>query len=67
VSRGLPETPLESIQQAAARKAVHPDTIRRRISTGELKAHRLGRQIIRVEVAAVDALFAPIPTVERAS
>ena len=65
-ARGFPAKPA-SIKECAARFKVHPDTIRRRISTGELTAYRLGRQVIRVDLDEADALFAPIPTVERAS
>ena len=53
---------LISIQQAARDKSVHPDTIRRRIASGELKAYRLGNRIIRVDRAEVDRLLHPIPT-----
>jgi excisionase family DNA binding protein len=53
-----------SIQEAARRCDVHPDTIRRRISSGQLTGYRLGGRIIRVDVAEVEALLRPIPTVK---
>jgi excisionase family DNA binding protein len=53
---------LISIKQAARGKGVHPDTIRRCIARGELKAYRLGNRIIRVNAAEVDRLFRPIVT-----
>jgi excisionase family DNA binding protein len=54
---------LYSIQEAAQFYRVHPDTIRRRISSGQLTAYRLGGRIIRVDADQVDALLRPIPTV----
>ena len=56
-----------SIQQGAALVRVHPDTIRRRIATGELHAYRLGKQIIRIDLDELEALFSTIPTVGRDS
>jgi excisionase family DNA binding protein len=56
---------LETLRRAAERNSVSVDTIRRRIATGELKAYRLGKRVIRVDLADVDALFQPIPTTKR--
>jgi excisionase family DNA binding protein len=53
---------LESIQEAARRNSISVDTVRRRIASGELKAYRLGGRILRIDRAAVDALFRPITT-----
>lgn len=50
------------IQQAAAWAGVHPDTIRRRIAAGQLKAYRLGPRLIRVDLQEVESLMRPIPT-----
>jgi excisionase family DNA binding protein len=55
---------LETIQRAASRNSVSVDTLRRRIASGELTAYRLGNRILRVDLAEVDALFRPIPTVK---
>jgi excisionase family DNA binding protein len=65
-SRKAPaETPrLGTIQRAAERNAISVDTVRRLIARGDLKAYRLGERIIRVDLAEVDALFRPIPTVQ---
>jgi excisionase family DNA binding protein len=52
---------LDTIQRAASRNSVSVDTIRRRIASGELKAYRLGKRILRVDPNEVDALFRPIP------
>ncbi len=52
-----------SVAQAAERAGVSRDTIRRRIADGSLPAYRLGPKLIRIDAAAVDALFRPIPTV----
>jgi excisionase family DNA binding protein len=38
-------TPDLSIKQVAALKQVHPDTVRRAIAAGSLKAYRVGKQI----------------------
>lgn len=56
------ESELERLKEAAARKHVHVDTIRRRVASGELRAYRLGNRILRVDRAEVDALFQTIPT-----
>lgn len=37
-------------------------TIRRRIAAGDLIGYRLGPRMIRVDLAEVDALLAPIPS-----
>jgi excisionase family DNA binding protein len=55
---------LASIQEAARLYHVHPDTIRRRISSGQLTGYRLGTRIIRVDVAELETLLRPIPTVQ---
>jgi excisionase family DNA binding protein len=64
-SHGAVQAPQEliSIQQAARDKSVHPDTIRRRIASGQLRAYRFGNRLIRVNPSEVDALLRPIPTV----
>lgn len=45
-----------TIQELAARWAVHPLTIRRRIRRGEIKVLRHGRQIVRIEAAEIERL-----------
>jgi excisionase family DNA binding protein len=45
-----------TIQQLAARWAVHPLTIRRRIKRGEIKALRLGTQIVRIEFSEIERI-----------
>lgn len=52
-----------SVQEAAHRTGVHVDTIRRYISQGRLTGYRLGKRLIRVDQAELDALMTPIPTV----
>jgi len=54
---------LLTIEGAADMLAVHPRTIRRYISSGDLPAYRLGARQIRVKHDDVTALLAPIPTV----
>jgi excisionase family DNA binding protein len=53
---------LEPIRQAAERNGVHPRTIRRAITRGELTGYRFGGRIVRVAPDEVDALFRPIAT-----
>lgn len=48
-----------SIKASAEMYGVHPDTIRRRIATGQLRAFRSGR-IIRVDAVDLEAMFRPI-------
>jgi excisionase family DNA binding protein len=55
---------LASIESAANYLDCSTKTIRRRIATGDLKAYRLASsRVIRVDMAEVDALLKPIPTV----
>ena len=65
VTRGRFPARAGSIQQGAALVRVHPDTIRRRIASGEIAAYRLGKQIIRIDLDELEALFSTIPTVGR--
>jgi excisionase family DNA binding protein len=58
---------LGSLYEAAAAWHVHPDTIRRRVASGELTGYKLGRKILRVDLDEVDSLFRPIPTAGGAS
>lgn len=58
------EKTLASIQEAAAYAHVHTDTIRRRISSGQLTGYRFGKRLIRVDLGEVDALLRPIPTAQ---
>lgn len=48
-----------SIKQCAESKGVHENTIRNRIKDGSLPAERLGRNIIRIKPADLEALFTP--------
>ena len=52
-------SPKISIAEAARRIGVSDDTIRRRISNGQLKAVRSGR-IIRISEDALDQMFHPV-------
>jgi len=52
-----------SLQQAATIYGVSVDTLRRRISHGQLPASRFGSRLIRVRTSDLDRLFRPIPTV----
>ena len=54
---------LLTIEGAADMLAVHPRTIRRYISSGDLPAYRIGSRLTRVRASDVDALLVPIPIV----
>lgn len=51
-----------TIDEAATHLGVSPLTIRRRISSGDLPAFKMGRRAIRVRIEDVEALLEPIPT-----
>jgi len=60
---GVDTPELLSLREAACRLNVSPQTIRRRIATGELRALRLGgsdRFPLRVAALELDALLHPI-------
>lgn len=53
-----------SLREAARIFGVSIDTLRRRISTGELPAVKLGYKTIRVRREHLDKLFRPIPAAD---
>jgi|688.fasta_scaffold99556_3 excisionase family DNA binding protein len=46
-----------SVIQAGAITGLHPNTIRNKIKSGELKAVRAGSRIIRIELSELENLF----------
>ena len=58
------DTKYYSLEQVAALFGLHPATIRRHISSGRLKAYRVGTQI-RIRSTDLDSYLRPIPTAER--
>ena len=48
------------IPEAATYLDVTTKTVRRMIARGELQAYRLGKRLIKIEVADLDALMTPI-------
>ena len=46
-----------SIIQAGAITGLHPNTIRNKIKSGEIKAVRAGSRIIRIELSELENLF----------
>lgn len=50
-----------SIAEAAEYAGVSDKTIRRRIADGSLPARRLGRRLLRVELADIDEMMRPVP------
>lgn len=59
-----PESEWISLREAARIFGVSVDTLRRRISTGELPAVKLGYKTIRVRREHLDKLFRPIPAAD---
>ncbi|MGD7707014.1 helix-turn-helix transcriptional regulator [Microlunatus sp. Y2014] len=57
-----PTRRLVSPKQAAAEYGVSVDTIRRRISAGEVTGYRFGKRLIRVDLNELDAILRPIPS-----
>lgn len=60
-----PRREYESLSNAAERTGVSIRTLRRRISSGQLTAYRLGPRVIRVLPDDVDQLLVRIPTAQR--
>jgi excisionase family DNA binding protein len=50
-----------SLEQAHTYTGISVRTLRRRIAEGKLTAYRQGTRIIRLDVAELDATFAPLP------
>lgn len=61
-----PSTYAENLDQAAARWQVSRDFLRDKIAEGKLPAFRASRKVLRVRIADVDALFAPMNEAARA-
>lgn len=63
-ARRHPEQPIQrgfvGIPEAATYLDVTPKTIRRMIARGELQAWRLGKRLIKIRAADLDALMTPI-------
>lgn len=51
-----------SIESAAETLGVEPRSIRRWIAEGIIPAYRVGKRVIRIPAAAVEAALQPIPT-----
>jgi excisionase family DNA binding protein len=61
----MPRSPSQrpiGVREAVERLAVSEKTIRRAIADGTLPARRVGRKVIRVQVADLDRFAQPIPT-----
>ncbi|MDR2929894.1 MAG: excisionase family DNA-binding protein [Propionibacteriaceae bacterium] len=55
-----------TLKDAAHYTGASMDTLRRRISDGQLRAYRVGRShMVRLKTSDLDALMKPIPTVRR--
>ena len=55
---------LVSVEETAERYGISPQNVRRMISDGRLRAYRVGKKLIRIDLAEADAvLLRPIPTV----
>ncbi len=58
----MPVPELLTIAQAATFLGIHHITVRRMISSGELKAYRYGPRVIRIDRADLDKLRRPVTT-----
>jgi len=58
---------LVSIAEAAIYCTCHPNTLRPRISCGDLTGYRMGPRLLRVDLNELDCLLRPIPTAGAAS
>ncbi len=54
---------IASINAAAEYAGVSTKTVRRYIASGRLTGYRIGPRLIKIDLAEVDALLSPIPTV----
>ena len=54
---------LVGLAEAADYLGVSPKTIRRRIADGSLTAYRMGPRLIRLKIADLDRLMAPLPMI----
>ena len=55
---------IASINAAAEYAGVSTRTIRRYVSAGRLTGYRFGPRLIKINLAEVDVLLSPIPTVQ---
>jgi excisionase family DNA binding protein len=55
-----------TLAQAAEYLSCNERTLRRQIAAGKLPAYRLGK-LIRIDLADLDALIKPVPTVDGAA
>lgn len=58
---------LVAITVAADHFGISERTVRRRIADGTITGYRVGPRLIRVDLAQIDAMLRPIPTVSAAS
>jgi excisionase family DNA binding protein len=56
-----------TINAAAERLSCHPKTVRRLVSAGQLTAFRVGPRMLRLDVAEIDKVLRPVPTVKASS
>ncbi|MFC0248750.1 helix-turn-helix domain-containing protein [Citricoccus parietis] len=55
-----PASPRLSISDVAEERGLSESTVRRLISRGDLRAYRIGKRIIRIDPADLDALFTEV-------
>jgi len=51
-----------SIEAAAKRLGCSPRTVRRMIAAGEITGFRLGKRLLRIDLAELDSIMRRIPT-----
>lgn len=55
-----PPVPLWTMADAAVHLGVNPETIRRMIARGQLRAYRYGNRLVRIDPADVERMRRPI-------
>jgi excisionase family DNA binding protein len=53
-----------SVEAAAQRLGCSPRTVRRMIADGEIVGYRLGKRLLRVDLAEIDSALRRIPTAD---
>jgi excisionase family DNA binding protein len=56
-----------SLETASQRHELSVKTLRRMIARGELTGYRVGKRMIRVDLAELDSLLRPIPSARDAA
>ncbi|WP_084622165.1 helix-turn-helix domain-containing protein [Demequina oxidasica] len=67
MSTELPEQDTFSINKASHFLECHPDTIRRMIADGDLRAYRIGKRLIRIRKRDLERAMRPVTRIDLVS